>query len=297
MLPWPRMESAKLTVGVIGLGIMGGTFARHLVAAGIRTVGYDPLPEQTEAAGVVARPSARGVAEEADVLITSLPHVAALEEVVDGIASAARPSLLLIETSTLPLESKENARARLAARGAGMLDAPVSGTGSQARVKDITVFASGDRADFDRGRDLFEHFARSVRFVGPFGAASKLKFIANLLVAVHIVAAGEALALGEKAGFDPAELVDLLAGSAASSRMLEVRGPIMAASAYGPPLMKLDVFQKDLDLIADFASRSGAAVPLFTASRPFYAEAAAQGMGGFDTASVIAVLRQIPGRP
>lgn len=293
MLPWPRMESAKLTAGVIGLGIMGGTFARHLAAAGIRTLGYDPLPEQMEAAGVDARPSARAVAEEADVLITSLPHVAALVEAVDGIASAARPGLLLIETSTLPLDVKETARARLAARGAAMLDAPVSGTGSQARVKDITVFASGDRADFDRVRDMLGHFARSVRYIGPFGTSTKLKFIANLLVAVHIVAAGEALALGEKAGFDPAELADLLVGSAATSRMLEVRGPIMAASDYNTPLMKVDVFQKDLALIADFAARSGAAVPLFTASVPVYAEAAARGMGGCDIASVIAVLRQI----
>lgn len=116
-------------------------------------------------------------------------------------------------------------------------------------------------------------------------------------MAVHIVAAAEALALGEKAGFEPVALVDFLAGSAATSRMLEVRGPSMAASAYRTPLMKLDVFQKDLALIADFAARSGAAVPLFTASRAFYAEAAAQGMGGCDTASVIAVLRQIAGRP
>src|SRR5581483_9714932 len=179
-----------------------------LVAAGIRTLGYDPLPTQTEAAGVHPRPSSRAVAGEADLLISSLPHAPALFEAVDVIVSAARPGLLLIETSTLPLEAKQNARARLASVGCAMLDAPISGTGSQAHAKDITVFVSGDRADFERGRDVLLHLARSVPYVGPFGAGSKLKLIANLLVAVHIAAAAEALVLGERAGFDPAVLVD-----------------------------------------------------------------------------------------
>lgn len=278
---------------------MGGAFANHLVDAGIRTFGYDLLQTNMDALnakGGHSRPSACDVGLEADTVITSLPHERALEEALfadGGIASAGRPGLLVIETSTLSLAAKEKARARLVQAGINMLDAPISGTGSQVKTKDITIFASGDRADFERARSVLSCFARSVRYVGDFGAGSKVKYIANLLVAVHTLAAAEALLLGEKAGLDPVELIDLLTGSAATSRMLEVRGPIMAAGTFTTPMMKVDVFQKDLDIIADFAKHSGCPVPLFGASVPLFAAAAAQGMGGYDTAAVISVLRRL----
>jgi putative dehydrogenase len=285
--------------GVIGLGIMGGAFARHLVAAGVRTSGYDLLSANVEALsahGGHGCSSARAVAAGSDIVITSLPHSAALESAlfgVEGLVAAGRPGILVIETSTLALEDKERARGRLANAGIGMLDAPISGTGPQAATKEITIFASGDRAELDRARDLLAHFARSVRYVGPFGTGSKLKFIANLLVAIHIVGAAEAIVLGEKAGLDPSMLVEVLADSAAASRMLEVRGPSMATGAYATPMMKVDVFQKDLDIIAAFAKQSRCPVPLFSAAAPFFTEVAAQGMGTQDTAAVISALRQL----
>jgi L-threonate 2-dehydrogenase len=285
--------------GVIGLGIMGGAFAGHLAAAGIRTSGYDLLPANVEAlnaAGGRGCTSARAVAEQADIVITSLPHAAALEDVLfgeQGLVTAARPGLLVVETSTLSLEDKERIRSRLALAGMGMLDAPISGTGPQAKAKDITVFASGDRAAFDHARPVLSHLARSVRYVGPFGAGSKLKFIANLLVAIHIAGAAEAIVLGEKAGLDPSLLVEILTDSAATSRMLEVRGPSMAASMYATPMMKADVFQKDLNIIAAFAEQSKCPVPLFSAAVPLFAAVATRGMGLQDTAAVVSILRQM----
>jgi putative dehydrogenase len=285
--------------GVIGLGIMGGAFARHLAAAGVPTAGFDLLPANLEALrehGGQACSSARAVAAEADVVITSLPSAAALEDALfgaNGLATAGRTGLLVVETSTLSLEDKERVRRRLASAGNGMLDAPISGTGPQAQSKDITIFASGDRAEFDHVRNLLSHFARSVRYVGPFGAGSRLKYIANLLVAVHIVGAAEAIVLGEKAGLDPSMLVEVLADSAATSRMLEVRGPGMARGDYATPMMKVDVFQKDLDIIVNFAKQSRCPVPLFSASVPFFTAAAAQGMELQDTAAVISVVRSL----
>jgi len=285
------------TVGVVGLGIMGGAFAAHLVDAGVHTYGYDLLQANLDALvakGGHIRPSARAVAMEADIVVTSLPRDQALEEALfadEGIGSAGRRGLLLIETSTLTLTAKESARARLAQAGMNMLDAPISGTGPQVKTRDITIFASGERVDYERARGLLAHLAKSVRYVGGFGAGSKVKYIANLLVAVHTLAAAEALLLGEKAGLDPVELLDLLTGSAASSRMLEVRGPSMAAGTFSTPMMKVDVFQKDLDIITDFARRSGCPVPLLATSVPFFTAAAAQGMGAYDTAAVISVLR------
>jgi putative dehydrogenase len=287
--------------GVIGLGIMGGAFAKHLAAADVRTSVYDLLAANVEASsahGGHACKSSRAVAAEADIVITSLPHSTALEEALfgsDGVVAAGRTGLLVIETSTLSIEDKERARNRLASAGIGMLDAPISGTGPQAEAKDITIFASGDRAEFERVRTLLSHFARSVRYVGPFGSGSKMKYIANLLVAIHIVGAAEAIVLGEKAGLDASTLVEVLAASAATSRMLEVRGPSMATGAYATPMMKVDVFQKDLDIIANFAKQAQCPVPLFSASVPFYTAVAAQGMGLQDTAAVVSVLRSLAG--
>jgi len=287
--------------GVIGLGIMGGAFAKHLLAADVRTSGYDLLAANVEAFsahGGHACKSSRALAAEADILITSLPHSAALDDALfgsDGVVAAGRTGLLVIETSTLSIEDKERARNRLAGAGIGMLDAPISGTGPQAQAKDITIFASGDRAEFERARTLLSHFARSVQYVGPFGSGSKMKYIANLLVAIHIVGAAEAIVLGEKAGLDASTLVEVLAGSAPTSRMLEVRGPSMATGAYATPMMKVDVFQKDLDIIANFAKQAQCPVPLFSASVPFYTAVAAQGMGLQDTAAVVSVLRSLAG--
>lgn len=289
-------SGGQLRAGVIGLGIMGGAFARHLVSAGIATFGYDVLApnlDRLRAGGVHACASSSDLARQCDLVITSLPSPAALASVVAEIAVAGNSGLLVVETSTLALEDKERARHTLAAAGIAMLDAPISGTGPQAEAKDITFFASGGRADFDRARPILSHLARSVRYVGPFGAGSKLKYIANHLVAIHIAAAAEAIALGEKAGIDPSALVEILADSAASSRMLEVRGPGMASGDYATPMMKVDVFQKDLRIIADFARQSHAAVPLFDASTPLFQEASARGMGQYDTAAVISILRSL----
>ena len=293
------MSTDNGSAGVIGLGIMGGTFVGHLAAAGFRTLGYDPIAASREALrahGGESRESSRAVAGEADVLITSLPSVKALDEALfgaDGVVAAGRRGLLVLETSTLPLDAKERARARLAEAGIGMLDAPISGTGPQAVAKDITILVSGERGDYERALGVLSHLARSVRYVGEFGAGSKVKYIANLLVAVHVLAAAEAIVLGEKAGLDPVELVEILADSAATSRMLEVRGPSMAARTYTTPMMKVDVFQKDLEIIGAFAREAGCPVPLFSTSVPFFAATASQGMGGYDTAAVISVLRKM----
>jgi putative dehydrogenase len=287
--------------GVIGLGIMGGAFAKHLAAADVPTSGYDLLAANVDACsghGGHACKSSRALAAEADIVITSLPHSMALEDALfgsDGVVAAGRTGLLVVETSTLAIEDKESARNRLASAGIGMLDAPISGTGPQAQAKDITIFASGDRAEFERASTLLSHFARSVRYVGPFGSGSKMKYVANLLVAIHIVGAAEAIVLGEKAGLDASTLVEVLSGSAATSRMLEVRGPSMATGAYATPMMKVDVFQKDLDIIANFAKQAKCPVPLFSASVPFYTAVAAQGMGLQDTAAVVSVLRSLAG--
>ena len=287
--------------GVVGLGIMGGAFAGHLIAAGVPTLGYDVLRDKVDAfatRGGHSRPSAHAVAAGADLIITSLPSVKALEDALfgeDGLIRAARSQLVVIETSTLPLETKERSRLRLNEAGIGMLDAPVSGTGAQAKTKDISVLVSGERSGFERAQGVLSHFARSVRYVGEFGAGSKVKYIANLLVAIHTLAAAEALVLGEKAGLDSTLLLDVLTDGAGTSRMLEVRGPSMVSNTYATPMIKVETFQKDLDIIGAFVRQSASPAPLFHASIPLFTAAGAQGMNGYDTAAVVAVLRKMAG--
>ena len=165
----------------------------------------------------------------------------------------------------------------------------------QAIHKDITVLASGDRADYDRAESILKCFARAVHYVGAFGAGSKMKYVANLLVTIHTLAAAEAIALAEKAGLDSKLMVELLAKSGGGSKMMEVRAPSMAAGTYKTPQMKVDVFQKDLDAIGNFAREIGCAVPLFSASVPYFTSAMAQGMGGYDIGAVVVILREMAG--
>jgi 3-hydroxyisobutyrate dehydrogenase-like beta-hydroxyacid dehydrogenase len=292
---------SEVVAGVLGLGIMGSEFAAHIAAAGVRTLGFDVLPEKRaalEARGVEACSSAAALAKEADVILTSLPSVAALDAGLfgeGGVTSSGRKGMLVVELSTFPLDAKISARARLAEAGIAMLDAPVSGTGAQAARKDITVLASGDCADYVRAEGVLKHFANVVQRVGPFGDGSKMKFVANLLVTIHTLAAAEAVVLAEKAGLDSKLMVELLAKSGGGSKMMEVRAPSMAASTYQTPQMKVDVFQKDLDIIGSFAREVGCAVPLFSASVPYFTSATAQGMGPYDIGAVVAILREMAG--
>ena len=288
-------------VGVLGLGIMGSAYARHLVDAGCTTSGFDVDAEALQrfaAHGGRAAADPREVAGACNVVITALPSVAAIDLAFfgdGGLASGAHDELVVVEASTLPLEVKERVRVGMAARGAAVLDAPVSGTGSQAKVKDIAFYASGERAAYDRVEALLARIARSVRYVGEFGVGSKLKYIANLLVTIHNLSTAEAVVLAQKAGIDPLMMIEVVGDGAGASRMLQVRGPMMAAGSYDEPGMKLDVYQKDIDIIAAFAHEVGAPTPLFAQSTVFYTAALAQGRGKQDTAAIASVLKTMAG--
>jgi 3-hydroxyisobutyrate dehydrogenase-like beta-hydroxyacid dehydrogenase len=174
-----------------------------------------------------------------------------------------------------------------------MLDCPLSGTGSQARTKDIAVYASGERFAYRRVAPVLEGFARAHYFVGPFGAGSKMKFAANLLVAIHNVAAAEAMVLAMKSGLDPALALKVLGDGGGSSRMLQVRGPMMVRNDYASDVtMKLDVWRKDMAVIAEFAKAVGVATPLFDTTAPIYAAATAANSAE-DTGAVCAVLEKM----
>jgi putative dehydrogenase len=283
-------------VGVVGLGIMGSAMSANLVRAGFSVHGYDLLArrraELKKAGGHPAR-SVRELARRSPIVITSLPSGEALLEVSADLAAARMPGQVVIEASTLPIAVKHEARKLLAARGVTLLDCPLSGTGAQAKTRDLVVYASGPRGACRRCVPVFEGFARAHHFLGAFGTGSKMKFVANLLVAIHNVSAAEALVLGMKAGLDPGAMVKVLGDGAGSSRMLQVRGPMMARGDYSNATMKVGVWQKDMGIIAEFARGLDCPTPLFAATAGIYNAAMAQGFAEADTASVCAVLERL----
>jgi 3-hydroxyisobutyrate dehydrogenase-like beta-hydroxyacid dehydrogenase len=287
----PRIQRDP-PIGIIGLGIMGSAIARHVIRSGYRVVGYDVRAlrlRQLRAAGGRAARSASDAGRLSSIIITSLPSADALASIAGALAQIEGPPPIVIETSTLSIETKERARKTLRAGGVELLDCPISGTGAQARDKDIVIYASGARGVYRRVSKVLDAFTRAHYYVGPFGDASKVKFVANLLVAVHNVATAEALVLAMKAGLDPAMVLKLVSEGAGSSRVLQLRGPMMVKGSYRKATMTLATWQKDMAIIAEFAKRVGSATPLFSATAPIYAEAVKRRRNQ-DTAAVCSVL-------
>jgi L-threonate 2-dehydrogenase len=290
-------------VAFIGLGAMGSALSSHLIQAGYAVTGYDTdqarLAEHAQRGGSCAGSPAEAVAE-ADLVVTSLPSTAALWDVLrgdKGIAAQPREDLLLVEASTLSVDVKESARDFLAGHGKAMLDCPLSGTGAQARRKDVVAYVSGDQQAKDRAGPLLTAMTRGWYDVGAFGNGTRMKIIANLLVSVHNVAAAEALVLAERAGLSLDTVLAAVTDGAGTSRMLEIRGPLMAARNYTGPGINTRVFAKDLEIIDAFARGLDTPTPLFSLASTFYRAALAQGRDLEDTACVHAVLDQLASVP
>ncbi len=294
-------SSSLPSVGVIGLGIMGSCYARHLLEASFSVTGYDVSAERMasfgQAGGQLAS-SPGEVVQKSDVIVTALSSVAAFRSVMLGADAATahvRKGQLFIETGTLAIPLKEEARARVEANGAGMVDATVTGTRVHAERRELVVYASGTEADVAAARPVIEAFAHDVRFVGPFGDGMKLKMVTNHLVAVHNVATAEALSLARAAGLDLQLVYDLISSGPATSGVFNFRGPLMVAGRYDAPTMRMDVFEKDIDVIDDFARGLHAATPLFQASSLVYRAALAQGIRAEDVSAVFEILSVLSG--
>jgi 3-hydroxyisobutyrate dehydrogenase-like beta-hydroxyacid dehydrogenase len=286
----------KGTVGVIGLGIMGGSFATNLAERGWRVIGFDPSKKATDAAnraGVEIAGSATEVVEKAPIILTSLPKPEALHATVREIARTDFGHRVIVEMSTFKIADKEKAEKALRKAGHTMLDVPVSGTGAQAKSRDLVFYASGDAGAIKRVSPILESFGRRTYNVGAFGNGSRMKYVANLLVAIHNVASAEAMVMGMKSGLPPQTIFDLIQGGAGNSRIFELRAPMMVKGRYDNVTMKIDVWQKDMDVIGDFAKKLKVKTPLFTATEAIYKKARKAGLGAQDTAAVCAVLEKM----
>lgn len=289
-----------VSVGVIGLGIMGSAMAANLLKAGFDIFGYDPVAragDRLKKAGGHACRDVADVAQHCRHVALSLPSEAALDQVCTELIAANVKGLVAAETSTLPESAKKRAQEVLAKHRITLLDCPLSGTGAQALTRDLAVYASGDSKAIRAFAPVFDGFARVRYDVGPFGNGIRMKLVANLLVAIHNVSTAEAILMGVRSGLDAATVVKVIADGAGSSRMFQVRGPAMVDRSWADATMKVATWQKDMRLIHDALQATDTPAPLFASTIPIYNAAMALGHGMDDTASVYAVLERWIGEP
>ena len=292
-----------MTIGLVGVGLLGTAVAGRLLKAGHRVVGFDIAPDRGRtliAMGGEVAASARAVALASEAVCTLLPTLATVESAIlgpDGVAAAGKPGQVVIQMSTISPALSVRLAAESRARGLDFLDCPVSGTSGVVARGEGMLFVGGERRVFERWRPLLEAMLPRAVYIGAAGQAMVLKLVANLLVGLHSAAAAEALHLARQAGLDPAVALEVLTGSAAGSRMLDIRGPLMVRGEY-PAQMKLDLFLKDLHLIQDAAAAAaaGAALPLTDTAERLDAAAAETGHGKEDLAVVLTALAALSPR-
>jgi putative dehydrogenase len=285
-------------VGVIGLGAMGGSIIRNIAASQRQAFGFDLDAEKVKALNadnIEATGSVAALAEKVPVIITSLPSPKAVIAVAKEIAASNAKNLVVIEASTLALEDKFEFQRILTEAGHIPVDCTLSGTGQQAKTGDLAVYASGDEKVCEGLRPLFASFTRQMHYVGAYGNGSKMKYVANLLVAIHNVASAEAMVLGMKAGLDPKHIVELVKSGVGNSRIFELRAPLMAENRYQPAQSTIYMWQKDLSVIGDYIAKTGVVTPVFNSTLPVYASAFAHGHLNDDAASVCHVLELASG--
>ena len=290
-------------VGVVGLGIMGGTMAEALLQSGYEVRGFDinvKAQDRLRRAGGMCLKSAGEVAAQSDVVIVSLSTAQALAQVTASIASGQRSRELgapiVIETSTLPLADKQACARELRKLGITTLDAPISGTAVRIKERAWTFFVSGQETASRKVLPVLQVFTDKVSYVGPFGNGSKMKIAANHLVAIYNVAYAESVTLARKMGLDPQHVLDLFGNSPVlGTGVMRLRVPMMLARQYSPPTMRIEVWQKDMQVIGDMAKTVDCPTPLFGTCAAVYTSAMAQGLATEDTASTAEVLSLMAG--
>ena len=281
-------------VGMVGLGVMGSAMNTHILAAGHEVIGFDTDPDRLAAFAGTPAGSTAEVASRADMVLLSLPTIDSLDSVAAEVASAGRDGLVAVEMGTFPLEAKERAQATMASAGITLLDAPVSGTGLQAVDATLVVYASGDSEAFTIAEPILNLVGQRTYYLGEFGNGSLMKFVANLLVAVHTLATAEAHRLGAASGLDPDVIQEVIEAGVGSSRIFGIRGPMMAAGTFEPPSARMAILLKDATIIADHAVSTGAPTPLLDTALEWYRAGVADGLGEFDAAALLTLLEANP---
>ena len=273
-----------MRIGFVGLGNMGAPMAAKLAAAGHQLHGFDLSGNAPD--GVTLMDDAASAAEAAEVVITMLPDGAVLRAVAAEILPAMADGSILIDCSTVDVESARAVAADAEARSIAMLDAPVSGGAAKALEGDMTIMASGSNEAFEKAKPATDAIANKVYRLGlAAGAGSRVKMINQLLAGVHIAATAEAMTLGIKAGVDPKTLYDVICASAGQSWMFENRGPHIVDGDYDPK-SAVDIFVKDLGIVTSEGQRQDFPLPLAETALQQFKAAQDAGLGREDDSAV-----------
>lgn len=288
-----------IKVGIVGLGKMGLPLAARLLEKGFTVNGYRRhTMDDFVALGGTPLASCKEVAQRSDVVLTCLPNDAALLEVTtgeQGLVAGAHPGLVVIEVSMLTLQGKERARQELERAGIQMLDCPISGTPAMIAPGKTVFFGSGDKETFEKFLPVFEAITSNNFYLGEFGAGSKMKCVANLLVAIHNLAAAEAMVLSTSAGLDPAMVMKVINPSIAGSAAFASRAPMMVAKQYDPPLGSVGQVKEFILIIRELTTSLGVATPLLDVAEHYYEGAIEAGHGDRDVAAIYAFLSEHAG--
>jgi 3-hydroxyisobutyrate dehydrogenase len=286
------------TVGFIGVGKIGLPICQNLIKSGYRVLGYrrGSLAEFEQIGGVAAGSPAE-IAAETSIVFSCLPSSQALEEVVQGprgVVGSARPGQIFVELGSHPVADKQRHIAPLASKGAVFLDGEVSGTPGMVASRKAVIYLAGDKEACARAEPFVAGFADSCLYFGPFGAASRVKLVNNLLVAVHIAAAAEAMALGLKAGVDVDLMIKAIATGSGGSTQFSIRAPWMAQRKFLPAQGTAPALAHYFDMIWDFAGEVGVATPMLDRAMELYDRFMATGLAEKDVAAMVDVISAMP---
>src|SRR6266568_7810602 len=226
------------TVGFIGVGKIGLPISENLIKSGYRVLGYrrSSLADFEKLGGVAAKSPAE-IGRQCDVILSCVPSAEAMDEVVSGpqgLIHSARPGQIIVELGSHAVPDKEKHVAPLAQKGAAFLDGEVSGTPGMVSARKAVIYLGGDADAAKRVEPTIKGFADMCLYFGPFGAASKVKLVNNLLVAINIAATAEAMTLGLKAGVDVDAMIKAVASGSGGSTQFGIRAPWMAQRRFKP---------------------------------------------------------------
>ncbi len=290
-----------IKVGFIGLGRMGLPMSRRLLAAGFDlTVHNRSQGKVQEMAQEGAHPAASTaeITQAADILLTCLPDIATSEEIFlgkGGIIENARPGQILVDHSTVGLNTSKACAEAAEKKGATFLDAPISGGTERAIDGTLTIMAGGSKEAYQQASPLFDAMGATVRHIGPTGTGTTVKLINQLLVGIHSLAAAEAMLLGAKSGADPQLVFEVVSSGWGQSFMLDRNAPVMMDRDFDGVRTQIRVFLKDLGLVQELSQELGVPTPGADLARQLLAEATEQGLGDLDGAAIVLPLEEKAG--
>ena len=288
-------------LGFVGLGAMGSRLSRRLLAAGHQVTGWNRTAEKARdlvAAGLTLAKSPRAAAEGAEAVFTMVTDDAALRAVAlgpDGFIAGLGAGAVIVEMSTVSPVVVRELVAPVTARGAALIEAPVSGSTITVEQGTASFMVGGDPAAAERVRPFLLAMGTAVTHVGELGLAKTMKVATNLGLAVQMLAFSEAVLLAEKAGITRERAVEALLKSVIASPMVKYRGPFVLGQMSSEAWFKVAMMQKDLQLALDAGRASGVPLPLTSATQEWMTAARGLGLGDYDFAIIFDVLARLAG--